>query len=286
MVSAGHRGPALSRAGGSLPPVDGTEADGRSANGQPYRPGPGRGSGILAVTRDAFHGRLPERYADYPASFRAPFDHAVGKVIGPGQRILDVGGGRTATVAPDQRPPGCSCVGFDVLASELEAAPAGSYDELVVGDITRRRPELAGAFDLIVSFQVLEHVDGLERALAHMVEYLRPGGHLVAQFSGSFASYSLISRAVPHAVARRVQRRLYGREPDTVFPAHYDGCYAAALRRMIPAGVSADIEPLWIAAPYFRFSRALQSAYIAYEEWARRGDRVNLAPYYLLTVRA
>ncbi len=265
--------------------MDGPDADARRLNGQPYRPDGDGGPGILAVSRAAYRGRLPERYHDYPASFRAPFDRAVAAVIGPGQRILDVGGGRRATVAPDRRPPGCSYAGLDILATELGLAPAGSYDELIVGDISRRQPELVGGFDLIVSFQMLEHVDGLDRAIANMVEYLRPGGHLVAQLSGSFASYSLIARVVPHSMARRIQSRLYGRAPETVFPAHYDRCYDSALRRMIPAGASADIVPQWIAAPYFKFSRTLQSAYIAYEEWARRGGRANLAPYYLLTVR-
>ncbi len=240
---------------------------------------------ILAVTRAAYRGELPRRYDDYPASFHAPFHATVATYVAADQHVLDVGGGRTPTLEPSQRGPGTHYVGMDVLRSELEAAPPGGYDEMVVGDITRHQPELSGRFDLIVSFQVLEHVEGIDRAFANMVDYLRPGGHLVAQMSGSYASYSVIARLVPHWAARRVQRRLYGREPDTVFRPRYDRCHFSALQRTIAGASHVDIVPLWIAAPYFRFSRTLQSAYVAYEEWARRRDHLDLAPYYLVTVR-
>ena len=245
-----------------------------------------RSPSILAVARNAYRGDLPERYRDYPASFRAPFERILAAALaGGGTDILDVGSGRTPTVPPERRPAGCRYVGLDISRGELERAPAGSYDEVVAGDIVTFDPALEERFDLIVSFQALEHVEGLDRALENIRRYLRPGGRLVAQLSGTFSAYGLISRVTPRPVTHWVQRRLYGRDPDTVFRSHYDRCWHAALERMTEAWAEREIAPLWIAEPYFHFSRVLRSAYLAYEEWARRGGRNNLAPYYLVTAR-
>lgn len=240
---------------------------------------------IRASAAAAFRGRLPERYDGYPASFRASFDRAVGAVLRPGQRVLDVGSGRSPSLRPGARPDGCWYVGADIVADELRLAPEGSYDATLVDDITRFSPALEASFDLIISFQVLEHVKPLAPALENMRRYLRPGGALVAQLSGAFAAYSLIARVTPRPVTEWAQRRLYGRLPETVFPARYDRCWYGALCRHLEAWRSATVTPLWIAAPYFRFSRPLRAAYVAYEEWARRADRRNLAPYYVIEAR-
>ena len=43
-----------------------------------------------------------------------------------------------------------------------------------------------------------------------------------------------------------------------------------------------EVFPLFRGAVYFRFSRVLQGSYLAYENWAVRTDRRNLATHYLL----
>jgi len=238
---------------------------------------------IVSVAAAAYRGELPDRYDGYPASFRASFDGALATVLAPGQRVLDVGSGRSPTVAPGDRPSGCWYVGSDVLPAELALAPVGSYDHAVVTDICRFDPALESSFDVIVSLQVLEHVRPLERAMENMRRYLRPGGTLVAQFSGAFAAYGLIARVTPRPVAEWAQRRLYGRPADTVFRPAYDRCWSGALDRILAPWSEASVTPLWMAEPYFHFSPVLRSLYVAYEEWARRGRHRNLAPYYLVS---
>lgn len=238
---------------------------------------------ILIAARRSYRGDLPERYWDHPASFRAPFDELVNERLRTDQLVLDVGGGRSPTVPPRARPPGSRYVGLDVSLAELERAPSGAYDELIVGDISDERPDLKERFDLVVSFQALEHVRQLERAFDNIFRYLRPGGQLVAQLSATFSVYGLLNRVTPHSVNRRLQHRLYGRPPDTVCRAHYDHCYFDALHRMMGPWSKVEVRPLWIAEPYFHFSRMFRSAYIAYEEWTRTSNRTNLAPYYLIT---
>lgn len=237
---------------------------------------------LLEVAAAAYRGELPDRYRGYPASFRAPFDAALRAVLAPGQRVLDVGSGRLPTVLAEDRPPGCWYVGSDIVAGELAMAPADSYDETVVTDITRIDPSLAAGFDLVLSFQALEHVRPLAPAMENMRRYLRPGGRLVAQLSGAFSAYGLVARVTPRGLAEWAQQRLYSRPPDTVFKPHYDRCWFTALERLLQPWGQATVTPLWMAESYFNFSPVLRSAYMAYEEWARRGEHRNIAPYYLI----
>ena len=116
-------------------------------------------------------------------------------------------GCRFSTSVPDgPRPsrPGSvrsAAVGLDI--SKLARAPVGSYDSVVVADLVDPLPQLMESFDLIVSFQVLEHVRPLDRAVENMRRYLRANGRLVAQLSGTF---SLFGIGVLHRRRRALSR--------------------------------------------------------------------------------
>lgn len=196
--------------------------------------------------------------------------------------ILDVGSGRAPTLAPRQRVPGCRYVGLDLSAHELECAGPSGYDETVVGDAAASMPQLVGRFDLVISFYVFEHIRVLDVALEHMRSYLQPGGRLVAVFSGTFSAFGLINRVLPHAVGATLVSKLRQRPRETIFPAYYSGCYYSALARTLAPWSEWSILPLWRGADYFAFSRPVEAVYLAYEEWAMRTDRRDLAPYYLI----
>jgi SAM-dependent methyltransferase len=68
-------------------------------------------------------------------------------------------------------------VGVDLSAEALSHGPADSA-ELVEGDV-RELPFPPDSFDLVVCFEVIEHVDGHERVLDEMRRVLRPGGTLL-----------------------------------------------------------------------------------------------------------
>jgi len=224
-------------------------------------------------------GRLPERYAEH---WMGPFFERVHPAIDPGIAILDVGSGRTPTIPPDQRPPECRYVGLDISASELEAAPEGSYDETVVGDLTKRDTRLEDRFDVIVSWQVLEHVASLESVLGNLHAYLRPGGRLVSQLSGSFAIFALMSRIIPHRVSVRLMKGLLGIEPETRFETRFDHCYHRALERLLSGWQAHEIVTRYNAGGYFAFSRPLLRLYLVYENWLARTNRRNLATHYII----
>ena len=106
-------------------------------------------------------GQLPERYA-YPMQW--VLRDRLAPLLEPGVAILDVGSGRAPTLAPDALPPSCRYTGLDVSAEELATAPAEAYTDVLVHDITTPLPEQS-AYDIAISWQVLEHVRPLDRAL-------------------------------------------------------------------------------------------------------------------------
>ena len=172
--------------------------------------------------RNALRRELPARYAQ---RFRAPFDAHARFALQEGVQILDVGPGPRPTIEVPDRPLGSRYVALDASGPELDRAPAGAYDETIVADVLHHLPDLEGRFGLIVSWNVFEHLPRLDIALANLRSYLRPGGRLVAQFAGTFAPHSMLSRVIPHSLAARSMERLLHRPQDTVFEAHYDRCH-------------------------------------------------------------
>lgn len=232
------------------------------------------------LARRSIAGDLPLRYQ---RKLEYGFHERIDAAMEPGTQILDVGSGRLPCRTPELRPSGCHYVGLDISAAELAAAKPGSYDECVVADIAGpRRQELVGRFDLIVSFQVLEHVRPLDRALDNMRAYLRPGGRLVAQMSGTFAPFSLLGKVMPQRPKVWLLSNLLDREPAEIFPAHYDRCYASALRRLTREWSEVEIVALHRGASYLHFSKVLRALYLVYERGLTRRGLDDLAAYFIV----
>ncbi len=231
--------------------------------------------------------RLPDYF---PARYHRPgwflgeqFDSEAAKSIAPGMSILDVGSGRLPAVGVDARPSNCEYLGLDISLSELQHAPPGSYDEAIASDALVRLPELEGRFDVVLSFQVLEHVKPLERAFENMIAYLKPGGRLVVQMSGTFSMFGLINQAVPQSLSVWAVRKATHRSPETIFPAHYHHCWATKLDAMLAGCREHVVTPLYLGGDYFAFLSPLARCYLAYENWAERGRHRNLGTHYLVT---
>ena len=90
------------------------------------------------------------------------------------------------------------------------------------------------------------------------------------------------NRVIPQRLGVGAMKHLLGRDPESVFPAYYDGTRYSALRRTFHSWESADIVPQFRGATYFSFNRALQLVYLSYENWAARMQRANLATHYLV----
>lgn len=227
---------------------------------------------------------MPPRYS---APWRSPFEDNIYARLTPGMTVLDVGSGRNPTVPVERRPHGTTYVGLDVSSEELLAAGRNAYDSVVVADVSQPIPALVGQVDLVVSWQVFEHVKPLDIALTHLYEYLRPGGCLVSLFSGAWSAFGLVNRLMPNAIGNRLveqsMRRTGTNQP--VFPAYYDCCSERLLRRTMHQWSDVAIHPLFRGATYVHFSRILTRSYLIYENAVRRAGLTNLATHYLLIAR-
>lgn len=215
-------------------------------------------------------------------TWQEPFRAQMADVLRPGVTILDVGGGRHPAIRREDLPSRARYIGLDLSLREMQAAPTGSYDEMIEADIAEPVPELVGAIDLAVSWQVLEHVVSMQSAIANLHAYLRPGGRLVAHLSGGRAVFALINRAIPHALAAAALRQLLDRDPETIFPARYDACTYTGLTRVLKDWSRVRIEPRFAGAGYLGFSRPLQRLYLLAEDRLARGNHPDLATHYLV----
>ena len=227
-----------------------------------------------------FRTALPDRYQH--DEWMRPFQESIMDFLVPGMRILDVGSGCRPALPLDERPPGCEYVGLDLSADELRKAPSGSYHEAIVGDVTTPRDELRERFDLVISWQVLEHVKPLDTAIENIRSYLRPGGRFVGQWSGTFSYFALLSRLVPHRAATFVMHRLLGRDPASVFPAYYHRCWLSALMAIGRNWTSFNVKPLHAGGGYLAFAPPIQRMYLRYEQWIIDRQMGNLATHYVL----
>jgi SAM-dependent methyltransferase len=221
----------------------------------------------------------------YREDWFGPFREAIQPELRPDVVVIDVGGGRTPAIPRSDLPPGATYIGLDVSERELSAAPAGSYDRVVVADVTTQQVELRDCANLVVSFQVLEHVAPIDEAFANIQSYLRPGGLFVAQLSGRRSVFALINRAIPHRLAKLMMKRLLRHDPEKVFPARYDRCTYSAIARMLEGWPSFRIIPRYIGAGYFRFLPPLQALYLHIEDLLVRGNHRDMATHYLVTAR-
>ncbi|SDY18891.1 class I SAM-dependent methyltransferase [Citreimonas salinaria] len=148
----------------------------------------------------------------------------------PEGRVADVGGGKQPLF--EKTPAIRHYCGIDLDAEELARAPAGTYDETIVADITRYRGN--GDFDMLICRSTLEHVKDTEKAIKGLMSLLAPGGigYLVVPSRNSVFSY--INRLMPESAKRRLLFALYPAKQTDGFPAFYD--------RTTPHEVSAMIE--------------------------------------------
>jgi SAM-dependent methyltransferase len=231
---------------------------------------------------DVRAGRLPARYG---YRMQDVFLEHLRPLLVPGVQILDVGAGRSPTLAPADRPEGCRYLGLDISAEELEAAGSDAYDAAYVHDIVAPLPELRD-LDVIISWQVLEHVESLPLALANLRAMLKPGGTLLAQLSGSFAAFALAARVIPHSLRVKAMSRYLGHGEELKFPTHFDHGTARAIRRLLGDWESSELIPFFRGAPYFSFSRPLQRLYLGYEGLIESRSIDSLATHYLIIARS
>ncbi len=173
---------------------------------------------------------IPHLADDGAREFR---ERLLWSLIKPGFRILDVGGGKHPAIPPDmKRDLGLHVVGLDISDTELLQAPAGAYDQIVVGDVAT--VEIPGEYDLIFSRSVIEHVQEPAKAIDNLSRVLRPGGTMAHFMPCRNAPFAIINRLLGNQLARQVLFALFpDKRNDSGFQAFYNHCTPSDLAHLM-----------------------------------------------------
>jgi len=114
-------------------------------------------------------------------------------------------------------------------------------------------PVAAGSFDLVVAFDVLEHIEDHKAAVTGIFEALRPGGHFLVAVPVDPRLWSSHDVAVGH-VRRYTRSELLTLLEDAGFVVEWSRSWmvllrpAVALRRRASSGSDLDDPPGWMNA--------------------------------------
>jgi SAM-dependent methyltransferase len=98
-------------------------------------------------------------------------------------------------------------VGIDISAAQLERNEWA--EEKILGDVTSH--DFAAAdFDVIVCWDVLEHLPNPEAALERFVHAVRPGGLVVIKVPNVLSGKGLITKLTPHWFHVLVYKHVFG----------------------------------------------------------------------------
>lgn len=161
-------------------------------------------------------------------------------------------------------------IGVDVDPSAAENPFLDEFRPLHPGD---RWPVDAGAADLVLCDNVLEHLPDPASNFREARRVLRPGGYLCIRTPNVFSYFGLASRLVPNkhheAVLKVVQR---GRED--CFPTLYRANTVWALRRMMRQHGFDHVVYGYEAEPsYLHFSRLAYALGVLHQKFAPRAIR-------------
>jgi 2-polyprenyl-3-methyl-5-hydroxy-6-metoxy-1,4-benzoquinol methylase len=122
------------------------------------------------------------QYQNY--RFHGLFSRVLSGHKGSNQRLLEIGAARSTWLPYFSREFGLQVTGIDYSEVGCEQAraildAAGVEGKVVWANLFAPPPELLGAFDVVVSFGVVEHFADTSDTLASFAHFLKPGGLLI-----------------------------------------------------------------------------------------------------------
>lgn len=196
-----------------------------------------------------FYPDMPRRYADHVVRTE------ILSRLRPDDVMLDLGAGAGRLVALDFRGHCRRIVGVDldprVLDNPfLDEAHIASAHELPFPD---------ASFDVVISVNVLEHIDDPVRLFAEVRRVLKPGGVFIAHTPNRYHYVPVIAQLTPHWF-HVVIARAHQRAAEDTFPTLYRANSRGAIRRHASAaGLEVELlrcfegrpSYLLISAPLF-----------------------------------
>ncbi len=204
--------------------------------------------------REEYRRRNPS-WLDSVTRYRA----LIGTAASNGARILDLGCGRNGLHGDDLLcVPGASVVGVDPDPDALAANRVISCRVVGSGEDL---PFATGAFDVVASAWVLEHLDHPGLVFSEVRRVLATGGRFVFLTPNAWNYNAWMIRAIPHRWHAGLTGHLYGRGEGDAYPVRYRANTGARLHRLLNAagfartGLTFNGDPSYIA-----FNRPLLEA--------------------------
>jgi len=124
----------------------------------------------------------------------------------PEPRVMDAGCGGAMRV----RLPGDAVLnGIDI--SPESAARNTTLANILIGDV-QSYPLPRGAFDIVICWELLEHVQDPIAALDNLIAATRPGGTIVLAFPNPASLKGIVTRLSPHGLHVWLLRRFWGQK--------------------------------------------------------------------------
>ncbi len=213
-------------------------------------------------------------------------DEVVPRNVRAGDVVYDVGGGKNPVIGAERKAElRLRVVGVDIDATELSAAPDGSYDRIVAADITKFEGQ--GDADLVICQALLEHVKDTGGALRAIASILRPGGRALIFVPSRNAAYARLNLLLPEELKRRILFTIFPEmSRDHGFPAFYDRCTPEAFARMTEKhGLATDDRRVYFQSDYFRFFFPLHAVWRLWTVAFRWVAGVQAAETFTLVLR-
>jgi len=186
-------------------------------------------------------------YPAYTERAYGELRHRLTIALTPGATVLDAGSG-PVTWLLRRHLADIHVVGLDLFRPD--PLPAGRY---AIGSLDAI-PYARGLFDVVLCYDVVEHLEQPARTFAEFWRVLKPGGLCVVKTPNLFGPSTLAAAVLPHAVHVAVHRGLGTRE-GSVFPTRFR-CNTAAQLDAALAVSGFETEALYTVdetAGYFAF---------------------------------
>ena len=139
-------------------------------------------------------------------------------------KVFDIGCGTGITSRQMQRTTSWTFEGGDLNLEALARCDSG-LSRVMYYDILEKRPELRERYDVVILFDVIEHLEDTQPFLEAAFFHLRPGGHILVNVPALMSLYSPYDVAAGHF--RRYTAQTLAREfvafPATVVDVKYWG---------------------------------------------------------------
>lgn len=217
----------------------------------------------------------------YPAYVdeHARFDATIREHLRPGMQVLDAGAGRGVMYPYDYRRIASRMAGVDLDPAILDNV---NLTDAEVADLVRL-PYGDGAFDLVFSKYVFEHLERPLGVLRELRRVMRRGAHLLIHTPNRWHYVALAATITPlrfHVWFNEHRGRV---EADT-FPTRYRVNDVHTIRRLASrSGFRvADIEQIETKPDYLAFHPLPYLAGIAYERMVNRSERLGCVRVQLI----